>query len=251
MSAFFTPNQDFCAGSIEHVVAVTIIVVIGLWATQKAQKQPENAEKITRIFAWALVGNVLLWQLIKLGVSSLASNHPAYVSYKLGEDLPLNPCNWLAFVALAYVYTKREWLWYLLYFFVWVFTFNAVLTPSLYENFPHFTFCKFWIAHTGLVMFAIHLNRLKAPTIEFKHLVQAYLYLQVFTAISLGFNALIGDEANYFYLSHKPFSASILDILGEWPYYIIQGDIIAFGLFVLAWLPYRFLTHRHRFRVTS
>jgi uncharacterized membrane protein YwaF len=75
--------------------------------------------------------------------------------------------------------------------------------------------------------------------------------LQIFTATSLAINAIIGAEANYFFLSHKPFSASVLDILGEWPYYIIQGDIIAFGLFVLAWLPYRFLTHRQRFRVPS
>jgi hypothetical integral membrane protein (TIGR02206 family) len=223
----------------------------GLWATQQARKHPAKAESITRLFAWALVGNVLVWQIIKVGLNYLEPSSPAYVSYKWGEDLPLNPCNWLAFVALAYSYTKKEWLWHLLYFFVWVFTFNAVITPSLYENFPHFTFCKFWIAHTGLVMLVIHLNRLNAPKIEFKHLIQAYLYLQVFTAASLGINALIGPESNYFFLSHKPFSASVLDILGEWPFYIIQGDVIAFGLFVLAWLPYRFLSHRKLFRVSS
>jgi len=251
MNAFLTPNQDFCAGSIEHIAAVALMVAAGLWATYQARKNPEQEQKITRIFAWALAGNVLLWQLIKVGIGFLLHSDPIYVPYNVGEDLPLNPCNWLAFVALAYVYSKREWLWHLLYFFVWVFTFNAVITPSLYENFPHFTFCKFWIAHTGLVMFVVHLNRLKAPTIEFKHLVKAYLYLQIFTLISLGINSLIGPEANYFFLSHKPFSASVLDILGEWPYYIIQGDIIAFGLFVLAWLPYRYLTHRHRFRVSS
>ncbi len=251
MSSFISPNQDFCAGSLEHILAVACIVALGLWATQQAKRQPEKGIFITRIFAWSLTVNVLLWQFIKAYVAYLPPTDPAYVPYNWNEDLPLNPCNWLSFVALAYSYFPKAWMWHLLYFFVWVFTFNAIITPALYENFPHFTFCKFWIAHTGLVMFVIHLNRLQAPTIGFRNLVQAYAYLQVFTLLCLATNSLVGAQSNYFFLSHKPFSASILDILGDWPYYIIQGDIIAFGLFVLAWLPYRFLTHRHRFRVPS
>ena len=129
-------------------------------------------------------------------------------------------------------------MWYLMYFFVWVFTFNAVITPALFESFPHFNFCKFWIAHTGLVMFVIHLLRIGAAEIKAKNLFQAYAYLQIFTLVCIGINALIGPEANYFFLSHKPLTASILDILMPWPWYILQGDVIALGLFFIAWMPY-------------
>jgi len=164
MNPYFQPNKDFCAGSTEHVVAVLLVTCLCLIATQLAKKStPEKQDQITKGFAWALVFNVLIWQVVKSYVSFLPENDPAYVKYNWGEDLPLNPCNWLAFVALAYSYTKKEWLWPIMYFFVWVFTFNAIITPALYENFPHFNFCKFWIRHTGLVMFVVHLLRLKAP----------------------------------------------------------------------------------------
>ena len=240
MNPYFQPNKDFCAGSTEHVVAVLLVTCLCLIATQLAKKStPEKQDQITKGFAWALVFNVLIWQAVKSYVSFLPENDPAYVKYNWGEDLPLNPCNWLAFVALAYRYTKKEWLWPIMYFFVWVFTFNAIITPALYENFPHFNFCKFWISHTGLVMFVVHLLRLKAPELQLKNLFHAYGALQIFTILCLLINYIVGDTANYFFLAHKPFSASILDILGPWPWYIIQGDVIALGLFFLAWAPYK------------
>jgi len=247
LNAYLFPNKNFCAGTAEHGLAVLAIVVVGGLLTWRAQKQDQaGQDKITRMFAWGLVINVLIWQFVKSYVSFLDPHHPAYVKYNWGEDLPLNPCNWLAFAALGYSYYKKPWMWFLLYFFVWVFTFNAILTPALYEGFPHFNFCKFWIAHTGLVMFVVHMLVLGAPKINTKELFHAYGMLQVFALICIGINYWVGPQANYFFLHFKPTTASILDILGPWPWYIIQGDIIALGLFFLAWLPYRLWSRHHK-----
>ena len=223
MNPYFQPNKDFCAGSTEHVVAVLLVTCLCLIATQLAKKStPEKQDQITKGFAWALVLNVLIWQAVKSYVSFLPENDPAYVKYNWGEDLPLNPCNWLAFVALAYSYTKKEWLWPIMYFFVWVFTFNAIITPALYENFPHFNFCKFWISHTGLVMFVVHLLRLKAPELQLKNLFHAYGALQIFTILCLLINYIVGDTANYFFLAHKPFG-NLLELGVFWGVWKLLG----------------------------
>ncbi len=247
LNAYLLPNKNFCAGNLEHGLAVLTVVLAGLFITWRSQKLDEaGRNKLTQWFAWGLVINVLIWQLVKSYVSFLDPSHPAYVKYNWGEDLPLNPCNWLAFVALAYSYKRKPWMWYLLYFFVWVFTFNAILTPALFEGFPHYNFCKFWIAHTGLVMFVVHILILGAPKIDVKQILHAYGMLQIFAIVCIAINYIVGPQANYFFLHFKPTTASILDILGPWPYYIIQGDIIALGLFFLAWLPYRFWGRHHR-----
>ena len=46
-------------------------------------------------------------------------------------------------------------------------------------------------------------------------------------------------QSNYFYLCEKPSEVSLLEIMGPWPVYILLGDVIAFVMFWLLWLPFR------------
>ena len=45
--------------------------------------------------------------------------------------------------------------------------------------------------------------------------------------------------ANYMYLAAPPDRATLLSLLGPWPWYLVSATVIAFGLLVMLDLPFR------------
>jgi hypothetical integral membrane protein (TIGR02206 family) len=62
----------------------------------------------------------------------------------------------------------------------------------------------------------------------------------VFTHLIVPFIAILNrfTGGNYFFIAHKPETASILDLLGPWPKYLIALDLILISVFTLMYVPF-------------
>jgi hypothetical integral membrane protein (TIGR02206 family) len=49
-------------------------------------------------------------------------------------------------------------------------------------------------------------------------------------------NALIGS--NYLFIAHKPYTPSLLDVLGPWPWYILSAEAVGLAVGLLLYLPF-------------
>ena len=112
----------------------------------------------------------------------------------------------------------------------------ALLTPDLLYGFPDLRYLLFFISH-GLsllaVVYAIYGLQFR-PTL--RSVAVTLGFLAVYTLIIAGLNLLL--DTNFLYLRQKPEGASVLDLFGPWPYYLIWMIGLAILLCLVCYLPF-------------
>jgi hypothetical integral membrane protein (TIGR02206 family) len=101
--------------------------------------------------------------------------------------------------------------------------------PDLWEPFPSYPSIYFFLAHGGVVIGTAMLIFARVVTIRPGSHWRGFAYLNVYVAAIGIFNAIFGT--NYVYLCRKPESASLLDLFGPWPVYLLVAEVFALALF--------------------
>jgi hypothetical integral membrane protein (TIGR02206 family) len=155
--------------------------------------------------------------------------------FSLATSLPLALCDVATVATVVALWTRNPRAAAFTYYVGLSLTIQGVVTPSLAEEFPHPRFFGFWALHFLVVWAAAYLTwglglrptwRLYGSTVA----------LTVTWAVAAYcFNVVAGT--NYGYLNEKPSSASLLDLLGPWPWYVLAeiAIILVFWAVVMTW----------------
>lgn len=149
--------------------------------------------------------------------------------FSVGSSLPLQLCDFAWVVAAWGLWTHHRVPIALSYYWGLTLTIQAVFTPSLNNLFPDPRFFMFWTMHFLVVWSAVYLTFGLG-------LGPGWREYRVTLAVSVGWAVLAyafdaAFAVNYGYLVHKPSSASLLDLLGPWPVYVLA----ALGILVAVW----------------
>ena len=119
----------------------------------------------------------------------------------------------------------------------WVGALQALLTPDLgLYGFPHFRFFQTYISHGLIISAAIYMTVVEGFRPTWKSLLRVALWINVYMAVVFGINLLIGS--NYLFVAHKPPTASLLDLLPAWPWYILWMEAIGLVMCLILYLPF-------------
>jgi hypothetical integral membrane protein (TIGR02206 family) len=151
--------------------------------------------------------------------------------------LPLELCDLSLVLVCLSLLTLNETVFDLAYYLSLGGATMALLTPNLWEPFPSFGTVQFFIAHGLTVAGVLYLvwsglARPRAGSIG-----RAMVGLNIFAVAVGGFDWWF--KTNYMYLRAKPPNASLLDILGLWPWYIVIAEVVAVAMFGLLYLPFQ------------
>ncbi|MBO9129241.1 TIGR02206 family membrane protein [Bacillus sp. 165] len=151
-------------------------------------------------------------------------------------SLPLDLCSINTYLCIILLYSKRYSLFEILYFIGISGELQAIFTPALSYSFPHFRFFHFFIVHAVVIWSILFFVFVKCYKVSFTSLGKSLLFLHAAAAVAFLVNTVTGG--NYMFLAHKPKTASLLDVLGPYPWYILSIEGVTLCFFVLLWLPF-------------
>lgn len=211
-------------------LALLALFAVGVWAVARWGRGHRDSPAEPR-------GRRLLAAGVLLCAVPLQVYQLTPADWDRGTSLPLQLCD-LAWVAAVIALLTRDWRASAFTYYVGLsITVQGVLTPSLAENFPDPRFFGFWGLHLLVVWSAVYLTW----GLGIRPTLRSYWFTVAATACwavaAYVFNLLAAT--NYGYLNRKPSSASLLDALGPWPWYVFAEIVIVFvGWYAVMTLPW-------------
>ena len=232
---YFALLERVQIGSLEHLLPICIAIIGCTWFIKHAKTKLEikQQKKWIHFFAIFVSLTVAVFHLYKIGQGG----------YDISTDLPLYLCSLLALIIPVFTYYRKYWMFEILVFWIIAGTTQGVITPDIAEGFPVFDYFRYWIVHLGLLIIIFYFIFVFNMKPKLKSVFKSFLALQVYLVLMIGLNYLL--KANYSYLNKKPESASVLDYLGDWPYYILVIQGVVIPLFLLIYLPF-YVSERRR-----
>ncbi len=173
---------------------------------------------------------VVLWTLA--GVQIARDPGPL----RLDLILPFHVCYFLNLLMPVMLWRKSYFLFEISYFMVMAGCIQALLTPDIPQSFPDTLNIRYFFVHIGLVqsiLFAIFVYGFRPTWHSFG---KSFLWSNIYFVFISGINYLL--DTNFMYLRHKPPTPTLLDLFGEWPWYILGGELLALVLFTVVMLPF-------------
>lgn len=203
-----------------HLSILGLSALLGLLSVLGARRIRGTATEIpvTRIAGWALLIaslGYLVWGLL-----------PG--NWDIEHSLPLHYSDVLRFVtAVALI---RRWRWTVAIAYYWGLTLNtqALLTPhptQLVLSSVNSIF--YWGLHIAVLLAPLVLVWGLGHRPAWRHFWWAYGLALFWAALVMPINALLGT--NYAFLNRHPDGASVLDLLGPWPVYVVW-QVVLVGL---------------------
>lgn len=217
-------NNPFVAYSVVHLLTISMLLV-GIVLLFMFRRRLNK-----RVIRWSFVSVILFFEI---------GYHVWLLSNDLWDPshaLPLQLCSVSLILCLILLFTNNKVIFEIVYFIGIAGAIQAIVTPELFYNFPHFRFFHFFVNHCLIIWTCLFYVWSFEYRIQLSSIFKSLIFLQVVAFIAFITNIVTGG--NYMFLAGKPKTSSALDFLGEYPWYILSLEVIAVILFFILYLPF-------------
>jgi hypothetical integral membrane protein (TIGR02206 family) len=230
MEKFFAgdyPGPAFEFLGAAHLGAMLLIVLLNLYLIRFKNADEKTRSRVRWTMAIILWVNEIAWHAWNYAVGR----------WTIQEMLPLHLCSVLVWTGAIMLMTKNYHIYEFMYLMGIGGAIQALATPDLgIYGYPHFRFFQTFISHGLIVTSAIYMTVVEGFRPTWKSLWRVFVWVNVYAGIVFLINSAIGS--NYLFINRKPPTASLLDVLPDWPIYIIFLELIGLLTVFLLYLPF-------------
>jgi len=204
------------------------VVVLGLFSLCLLRGK---SEKTLRIFRYAL---------IFCSVTNELSYHAwrlYWGDWTVQVMLPLHLCSFFVILNAIMLWKKNYRLYEYSIFMGVGGAMQALLTPDAGDyGLPHFRAFQTLIAHALIMAGPIYLTVVEGFRPYWRSIPRIFVGTNIYMLCVGIVNWLLGS--NYMFIAHKPETASLIDMLGPWPWYILSLEGVGLLVCVIIYLPF-------------
>lgn len=225
------PFELFGAGHLIALAIIAAVIAFLIWGW----RNPGDAAKRR--------GRLLIVAMLLLNEAGWHSFHILNGSWTIREHIPLHLCGVSIWSAIFILLTRNYRLYEIVFFFGIAGATQALITPPAGDyGFPHFRAFQTLISHSMIVIAMVYMTAIEGFRPTWGSIIRTMIFLNVYLVIVSGVNYLLGS--NYMYTMGKPATASLFDVMGPWPWYLLTAEFLAVILFVLLYLPFALADRR-------
>lgn len=225
---YYNTDVSFTMWGKTHLITLALIgfILLSVFIYRQSLKTYRRPIRIT-------IGITLIVSRISLDIWYVTTGN-----WGVNHSLPLELCSIASLLAGIMLLTKSRFLTEVIYFIGIGGALQAIITPDLFFGFPQYRFLQFFLDHTLLIVAPLFMVWVYDYHITFRSLIKSFITVNAIAAVVFVMNIIL--DANYMFLSAKPSSASLLDLLGPYPIYLLSLEFIAFALFLVLYIPFSF-----------
>jgi hypothetical integral membrane protein (TIGR02206 family) len=236
--------KDYTGGAFvtfgpAHLAFLAGVLVFNLVLIWLGRRQNAAERQRVRVFlaVW-LVLNELAWHAWKLWIGQ----------WTVQEMLPLHLCSVFVVVSAYMLVSRSRGAYEYAYFLGIAGALQALLTPDAgIYGLPHFRAFQTLTAHGLIITASVYMTLVEGYRPQFRSIGRVMLGANIYMAVIFFLNLWLGS--NYLFIAHKPATASLLDLLPAWPWYIPFLELIGLAMCLLLYLPFAVRDWRARRRL--
>ncbi|MGW6421298.1 YwaF family protein [Nocardia sp. NPDC055053] len=220
-------QREFTGYGLSHWIVLAIFVVGAILMVRvgRTHRSAAAARRFSRAFGvvtLALYAAIYLYTMIPPTIE---------------RSVPLRLTDLATVVAGYALWSHRRWAYALTYYWCLTLSTQALISPALEsQDFPSKEFLAFWAIHLAVVWAAIYLTWGIGMRPDWRSYRIAVGVTAVWAALTFVFNTVAGT--NYGFVNAKPATASLLDVLGPWPWYLATVAILLITVWALMTWPW-------------